>query len=721
MAGVEPVAEAVYEGQYASFTVRLSEGEPTAPVKLSYSVAGTATEGVDYIAPRGTLTIPAGQQFGTISIRTLFDDTVDPDETVVVELTDATSVGRDVEIPADTATAATTILDGSAVSVTVAASQAAEGDEVQFAVTLSAPMSVPVNVDWETREFRGDLSQDRSATLDIDYKNSSGTATIAPGETSTKLNVATIEDAIAEGNELFEVILAGATRRANPDTAQELPLGVFTAVGQIVDNDDPPDTVTLTATPSTVAEDTGEAELSITATFDGTVSLAVDTPVSVTVADGTATEGDDYTAAAATLTIPAGQLTNTGTLTLALVDDTVAEGSETVQVTGTSAGLDVTPAEVTISDNDAQPSGVILTVTPDQVDEGEGPTDLIVSARLTGGSTSSVDTPVALTVTGAALPLDDGTTTAATAADFTATEATLTIPAGALEGTATLTVTPTDDAIAEGDETVQVDGSAVGLTVTAAAVTITDNDDEPSRIELSVKPLEVDEGNGPVDLAVTAALTGGGSRTVDTSILLSVHGLTATAGDDYSAPSDVTLTVPAGGATGTAVLTLAVVDDDLHEGEEQLAVRGSNADPGLPVVGVRIAIADDDTAPTGITLSMETNRIAEDAGLQELAVTATLEGGGIRTADTRVMLSASSVTTSDADYSAWPVVLMIESNQRRGTATMLLVPMDDSIDEDDEILEVRGATADLGLPVFAQQVTITDNDTAAVRVDPTEL
>ena len=213
----------------------------------------------------------------------------------------------------------------------------------------------------------------------------------------------------------------------------------------------------------------------------------------------------------------------------------------------------------------------------------------------------------------------------------------------------------------------------------------------------------------------------GGSRTEDTSISLSVHGVTASAGADYSAPTSVALTIPAEHATGTAVLTLTAVDDDLHEGEEQLAVRGSNADPGLPVVGARIAIADNDTAPTEIALSVDTHRIPEDTGLQELAVTATLEGGGMRTADTRVTLFASNMTTSDADYSASPVVLMIASNQRRGTATMLLVPMDDSIDEDDEILELRGTTGDLDLPVVAQQVTITDDDTAAVSVTPTEL
>ena len=316
VAEVEPVAEAVYEGQPASFTVRLSEGESTAPVELSYTTAGTADVGADYIAPSGTLTIPAGQQSGTITINTLPDDTVDPGETLEVELTSGKSVGRDLTV--SVASATTTILDGGTVSATVgpeagetlttpvegavAASEAVEGTEMQFAVTLSESIDVQVTVDWETREFRQDPPQEPAATADIDYQSSSGTMTIAPGEASAKLTVATIEDSISEGNELFEVILTGATRGTDPDNSQDLPLGVVTAVGRILDNDDPPAAATLTATPSTVAEHTGEAELTVTATFDGPNSMAVDTPVSVTVVDGTATEGDDYTATAATLT-----------------------------------------------------------------------------------------------------------------------------------------------------------------------------------------------------------------------------------------------------------------------------------------------------------------------------------------------------------------------------------------------------------------------------------
>ena len=750
--GVALFADAAHvtEGGIATFTVQLTGARTTAAVTVEYETAGDAMSGEDYTAPGGTLTIPAGHRFGVVSIATLADGVDDSNETLTLQLTAVTSLERPLD--QKKSAASVTILDedepavslapvapeegpGTPIEGSIAAAEAVEGKVVQFTVSLSHPADAPVVVEWETREYEGDPSPDGRATADRDYTSSSGTVTIAATETSTTFGVPTNEDAVFEGNEVFQVVLTGATKGADPATAVDFPLGVFSAVGRILDDDDSPHTVLLTTTPKAVAEDAGATQITVVATLPGGANtLSVDTEVSVWVAGGSAAEGDDYTATGATLVILAGERIGTGTLTLTPVEDLFAEGDETVQVTGTATGLNVTPVPVTITDNDTQPTGVTLMVAPDAVDEGAGATSLYVTAAFTDGDVRGADTEIVVSVAGASLTVteetlnSDGTTTtttktttAAGAEDFTADSITVAIPAGETQGAATLTLTPMDDAVAEGDETVQVSGAASGLAVTAAGVTITDNDAEPTGIELLVTPEQVDEDAGDADLQVTGTLTGGGSRTEDTSISLSVHGVTATDGDDYSPPPDVTLTIPAGSLTGTATLTLTLVNDDLYEGEEQLAVRGSNADPGLPVDGVRVAIADDDTAPTSITLALDMNTVPEDAGLQELSVTATLEGGSKRTVDTQIMLSVSNLTTSDADYSVFPAVLTIDSGQPLGTATMLLIPADDSIDEDDETLEVRGTTAELTLPVAAQQVTITDDDSAGVSIDSTAL
>ena len=78
-------------------------------------------------------------------------------------------------------------------------------------------------------------------------------------------------------------------------------------------------------------------------------------------------------------------------------------------------------------------------------------------------------------------------------------------------------------------------------------------------------------------------------------------------------------------------------------------------------------------------------------------------------------------TATDADYSFLPAELLIRSGQPQGTGTLLLVPTDDLVDEDDETLEVRGVTHVPGLTVSVQQVTITDNDSAGVTITPTSL
>ena len=580
-------AEHVTEGENATFTVQLTGADTTAPVEVEYETAGNAKSGEDYTAPSGTLTIPAGQRFGVITIATLVDGVVDPDETLKVKITEVTSLGRPLD--KKKSAASVTILDEGESSVSVrpvapgegpgtpnegsiAASEAVEGKVMQFTVSLSFPTDAPVDVEWETREYEGDPSPDGRATPDADYTSSSGKVTILAGETSTTLTVPTNEDAVFERNELFQVVLTGATKGADSGTTGDFALGVFSAVGRILDDDDSPDTVLLTATPKAVAEDAGATEITVEATLPGGANtLSVDTEVLVWVSGASAAEGDDYTATGATLVILAGERVGIGTLTLTPVDDLLAEGDETAQVTGTATGLEVDPFPITITDNDALPTGVTLTVAPDTVDEGAGATTLDVNAAFTDGDARGVDTEVVLSVVGASLTFveetPDGqggtttttrTTTAAGAEDFTADSVTVTIPAGEMQGTATLTLTPTNDTVAEGNETVQVSGAASGLAVTAAGVTIIDNDNEPNGIELSVTPEQVNEDAGDADLQVTATLTGGGSRTEDTSVSLNVHGVTATDGEDYSAPPDVTLTIPAGSTTGTATLTLTL-------------------------------------------------------------------------------------------------------------------------------------------------------------------
>ena len=735
-AAVVAAAANVVEGSDATFHVWVSGSRPTEDVVVQYELGGTATSGDDYTAPSGTVTIPVGQLSVPIAIGTTADSLHDPNETLVVSLTDITSVGRTVRSNAETRTATVTILDEGSPVVSVEGDDGTEGDALQFTVTLSSTTDAPMEVQWETEQYGSLLPLDERATPGVDYEPGGGTVTILPGEDTGTFLIPTTQDDLAENTERFPAKLTGASRVPGTGDPENVALGAFSAEGLILDDDVAPTGVTLSATPVAVLEIAGPTKLAIAATLNTTTALTEDASVHVTVAGGTATEDEDYTATEVTLIIAAGDLSRTGVLNLTPLDDEIAEGDETVLITGTVDGLDVTPAEVTITDDDDEPTGITLRVTPNSVGEGDEDTVLNVKAVLAGGDRRPIDTTVTLLVEGAALPAEGGgTTTAASDDDFSFSpvlpegdadppgQITLTIPAGEGDGTARLTLSLVDDLVVEGDETLQVSGTADGLPVTAAPLTIADNDRNPTGIQLSVTPWDLVEGEGSPVLLVRATLTGGSARTADTLVSLSVHGLSAVAGEDYTEPSNVTLTIPAESLTGSATLTLTLtlLDDDISEDSEELEVRGTNADPGLPVNGALVAIDDNDAAPTGVTLTLDKDQVPEDAGLQQLTVTGMLTGGGKRTVDTTLTLTVSSVTATDADYTYLPAELLIQSGQAGGTGTLLLVPIDDLVDEDDETLEVRGVIHVPGLTVSAPQLVITDNDSAGVTITPTSM
>ena len=113
----------------------------------------------------------------------------------------------------------------------------------------------------------------------------------------------------------------------------------------------------------------------MTASFSGINSsstLSTGTEVAVTLADGTAVAGRDFTAVPAfTVTIPAGETSGTADFSLAVIDDTVVEGPETVMVSGTAGTFAITSATLTIDDNDVGPSAITLSLNPDVVTEGD--------------------------------------------------------------------------------------------------------------------------------------------------------------------------------------------------------------------------------------------------------------------------------------------------------------------------------------------------------------
>ena len=147
-----------------------------------------------------------------------------------------------------------------------------------------------------------------------------------------------------------------------------------------------------------------------------------------------------------TLTINAEATRGSTTFSLTPTDDDVDEDTETLTVSGTTDGLTVDAATLEITDNDAAPTKVILSVDPATVSEGAGGTPITVTGTLDGSARTSA-TSVTVSVGGA---------TATAGTDFaTVSDFTLTINANATRGSTTFSLTPTDDDMYEGAETLK--------------------------------------------------------------------------------------------------------------------------------------------------------------------------------------------------------------------------------------------------------------------------
>ena len=102
----------------------------------------------------------------------------------------------------------------------------------------------------------------------------------------------------------------------------------------------------------------------------------------------------------------------------------------------------------------------------------------------------------------------------------------------------------------------------------------------------------------------------------------------ATEAADYDTVADRTITIPAGQSSAHVDFTLTPKQDVLAEGDETISLDG--AATGLTATDTSITLTDDDAAPTGITLTLDENAVAEgDATATTVTVTATVRPGPV--------------------------------------------------------------------------------------------
>ena len=467
----------------------------------------------------------------------------------------------------------------------------------------------------------------------------------------------------------------------------------------LTDDDATSTGIGLTAAPSRVSEGAGATEVTVTATLDGGARL-VATAVTVSVSGSGDADAVDFAVVSDfEIGIAAGATSAAGTFILEPDDDRIDEADETLTLAGGS-DLPVTETSLTLTDDDATSTGVVLAAVPANVSEGAGATEVTVTATLDGGA-RPVATAVTVSVSGSGDPDVVGF---APVMDFG-----IGIAPGATGGVATFTLSPEDDNLQEANETLTL-GGAADLDVTAATITLADDDAASTGIVLSVAPARVMEDRGPVEVAVTASLDRA-ARSLTTTVAVSVSGSGDADAVGFAAVRDFDIEIAPGATSGTATFTLEPDDDRVDEPDETLTLAGSS---DLPVADATLTLADDDATSTEIMLTAVPTRVSEGAGATEVAVTATLDGGA-RTRATTVSVALAGSGDADAvGFAAVPGFdIGIAAAATSGSAVFTLEPDDDRVDAPDAILTLTGSS---DLPVTDATLTLADDDATSTEI-----
>ena len=707
------------EGDAMEFVVT-REGAVDNVVLVKWATAADSRDGAkaagatDYtaVSTAQTINFAKGVPAQTLTVSTIEDNLDEPDETFQVVLSAPAKA-------ADDPGGAPTLADGTAIgtitndderpSFAVADASATEGGNVAFVITRTGAVDNVVSVQWKTAASSG-----ASAAASTDYTAVSTAETISFGKSVTKqtVEVATTEDTIDEGDETFEVKLSMPAKAAD-DPGRVPALGADTAVGTIEDNDSAPKGITLTTDTESLSEAAGETTVTVTATVTGGTAYADDKAVVVSVSGDTATETTDYEAVSDfTITVAAASTSATGTFTLTPEDDKLDEPVEAIGVTGTSAGLTITGAEITITDNDATPSFKVADVSAAEGDAME----FVVTRE------GAVDN-VVLVKWATAADSRDGAK-AAGATDYTAVSTAQTINFAKGVPAQTLTVSTIEDNLDEPDETFQVvlsapakaaddPGGAPTLADGTAIGTITNDDERPS---FAVADASATEG-GNVAFVITR--TGAVDNVVSVQWKTAASsGASAAASTDYTAVSTAE-TISFGKSVTKQTVEVATTEDTIDEGDETFEVKLSMPakaadDPGrVPALGADTAVGtieDNDSAPKGITLTTDTESLSEAAGETTVTVTAAVTGGTAYADDKAVVVSVSGDTaTETADYEAVSeFTITIAAASTSATGSFTLTPVDDNLDEPNETIDVTGTSG--MLTVTGAEITINDND-----------
>ncbi|OFY39124.1 MAG: hypothetical protein A2275_13400 [Bacteroidetes bacterium RIFOXYA12_FULL_35_11] len=305
-------------------------------VTFSINGASTALDPADYsISSPSPITIIAGTTTTEIYIDAVDDATIEPDETVVIDI-DAVSFGQ-----LGTSLQHIFYINDDDNPILVGFSLASDGNDegttgIPIQVTLNMISGSDVTVDYS-------VTSGSATSGGVDY-SLSGSFIISAGDLTATITLFVSQDILSEGDEDFTIALSNPVGAGIDPGAKEF---VY-----VITDDDALPTVQFSFTAPGGAEDVspGRMEVSLNSLAGRNIS------VNYTVAAGSATANVDYILANGFITIPAGSLS--ANIQPVIVDDAIVEVNETFSVTlttvtGATATIGANSvATYTISDND---------------------------------------------------------------------------------------------------------------------------------------------------------------------------------------------------------------------------------------------------------------------------------------------------------------------------------------------------------------------------------
>ena len=365
--------------------------------------------------------------------------------------------------------------------------------------------------------------------------------------------------------------------------------------------------VTLSVDNANILENAGIA------TFTATLNHISNQNIIVNLGIGGTAAGTDFTESGNSITIIAGDLD--GTITVTAIQDVIDENNETVIVSILSVtnGVEdgIQDETTSIMDDDATPTVTFTSASQSSASESG---TMTITAQLS--AVSGKDVTVPFTVNGSSTATGGGM-------DYSISGSPITISEGSTTGTITITIAP--DVKDEDNETVIVDmgvptNATQGATTTHTA-TITDDDAAPTVTFTTASQSSATESG---TMSITAQLSAVSGK--DVMVPFTVNGSsTATGGGtDYSI-SGSPITISEGSTTGTITITIAT--DVQDEGNETVIVDmgvPTNATQGATTTHIA-TITDDDA--TDIVLSKIVDNNTPDEG-DNVTYTITVSNNG---------------------------------------------------------------------------------------------